>query len=981
MAPWSKKCTLLTMQNQKFAREFARLNTEQKKAVTSLEGPVIVLAGPGTGKTQVVAMRIAQILSKTHANPRNILALTFTEAGVQALRSRLVELIGPDGYQVTISTFHGLASEVINTFSYEFAQVQDSAPLNDLERFGLIEKSVKQTKKLELLRPIRQSNFHVPAIAEAIRTCKQEAVGPEEVVKKTEKEVEEALRGKVNVTQKQSLARRMEVVKEFAQVFERYQQLLLESSQYDFEDMVLTVVAALSSNPEIKAYYQEKYQYLLVDEYQDSNNSQNLLVETIADFFDAPNLFVVGDDKQAIYRFQGASVANMLHFVKKYKDIKAISLKENYRSPQIFLDAADKLISHNAHQLKDYLPKIGDKLHSANDRKSTLNLIVAASAEAQYFWITQKIKELLKDLLAEEIAVVFRTNNETADFRLFAEKEGIAVAGVESLNLTTEPIIQRLVAVLKAVSDPTNSVNMVLALKILDPETSWIALSSTINRRGNKLFGKGLSVQLPAELRKVRDRVVSWHQELSARHLIVTVQEIVSHLNPSTLTELELVGSFLNLVQAFTQKYPGLQLEDFLEQLQLYGEYNLRLPVKKLIPEKQGVRISTVHGVKGLEFKAVFMANVDNYVWKEKVKKSVITIPSTIIGMRSWNDDALEDERRLFYVGLTRAKQKIFLSYAKLRDDGRETLACQFVSEIDEFLTKEEFSLSGHEAISVTRRQLSKSSELTLKSHELEYIKEKIASQPFSYTHLKTYLTCPKQYLLRYVFNFPSEPSVALGYGEAMHKALEGLFRQLKYTKRLPDKSEFLGWFDTAIAKHDHFEGYKEIIEKGHKVLAGYYDKYASTWQIPVGIEYSFSPHKVMLEDIWLTGKFDRIDALDPVARTVRVVDYKTVNRAKTRGQIEGTTKDSDGEIMQQLNFYALLAKLDRSFPYRVNELAVSFLDDQLTFREESFRPETTKIEELADLIKKTYTEILSRKTFTHDRAEFDRGCELCELL
>jgi len=376
------------MSDQKFERELVKLNKAQRQAVETIEGPVMVVAGPGTGKTQVVAMRIANILRQTQLGARNILALTFTEAGVTALRTRLEKLIGADAYQVTIATFHGFANQIITTFPYVFGFTTEATSVTELERLQIIDQ-ILSSQTFTALRPLRSPTFHVPAIAQAIRVCKQEAVEPETLIELARAQFQPS---SAKITDaKQKLAQRdLAINLELAEVYRQYQAALVARHLYDYEDMVLFAISAIKNNPEIRAYYQERYHYLLVDEYQDTNNSQNALVESLADFFDNPNVFVVGDDKQAIYRFQGASVANMLHFTKKYPQMKIISLEENYRSLPEILTTAQDLISRNSHQLLSYLPDQIAGLKPTRKAATRLELHSFADPDLHFAWLIEK---------------------------------------------------------------------------------------------------------------------------------------------------------------------------------------------------------------------------------------------------------------------------------------------------------------------------------------------------------------------------------------------------------------------------------------------------------------------------------------------------------------------------------------------------------------------------------------------------------------
>ncbi len=974
------------MYSEKFAREFDKLNSEQKQAVETIEGPVMVIAGPGTGKTQVVALRIAQILFKTQVSSRNILALTFTEAGVTALQERLVDIIGPDAYQVTVATFHSFCNEVISTFPYAFELPATTSNLDELETRQIVDKIIQTLPGLNLIRPARVPNRHIEAIISAIKTLKQEAVSPDQLQKLAPSTLP-AKSDKTTKTAEATAKRQAEILEELALVFRAYQSHLTEHQLYDYDDMILFVYQSLSTKPEIKQYLQERYQYILVDEYQDTNNAQNVLVEALADFFTTPNLFVVGDDKQAIYRFQGASVANMLHFAKYYPDIKIISLKKNYRNPKLVIDCASKLIANNQQQLSSYL-KIETDLQADSILVSQPKLMLYPSRQAEYAGIVESCRQRLRDGQDPgQIAVLLRTNSEVRDWRSVAETLGLAVAGAQSADLLAEPIIRGLLNILRAVNEPTNSYRVLAALPYLEQEVTAIEIAEALkNRRPNRPLLDGLISQrrLPA-VSQAASRLRQLIVRQKSLNLIELMLMIVSQCSLTMdrrdnrgLDRLEIIHAFLDRAKHLLARQPGIGVKGLVEYWQLLQDYRLAIPVRRATPESLGVKVMTVHGAKGLEFETVIMANVGADSWRERANRSIIKLPSQIAEVKNWRENQQEDERRLFYVGMTRAKKELVLTMSETCDDGRATLPSQFITEIDDCLKSVVVVMTNQATKELLANLLQPVSATILTERQNNYIKEKINQSPFSYTHYRAYQTCPRQYLLRNILKLPSPPSYNLQYGSAVHKALELYFKQYSQTKVKPSRDQLIEGFRAAISQDLTGLELERTLKKGSDSLANYFEKKSADWLRPVGVEYSFYSHHVLLNDLWLTGKFDRIDPIDPAARFVRVIDYKTGSKPKTRGQIEGTTKDSDGETKRQLVFYALLAKHDRIFPFLVRELAIASVDDAGKFTDEIFTVNAEEIIVLEKDILATHQEIIARTDWPHTRSQFDHGCELC---
>src|SRR3989339_634470 len=339
---------------EKFNKLYEKLNPEQKMGVDEIEGPIMVIAGPGTGKTHLLTMRIANILDKTDTAPESILALTFTESAVASVRKNLSEIIGTLAYRVNITTFHGFANNIIKEYPDDFPEIIGSTNISDVDQIKII-REIIDNSNLVKLKPFGSRYFYVPSIIHAISDLKQQGFLPEDFAKIIEKENNEfenindlyyekginkgKMKGKYI-----TLLKNIERNKELAIVYKEYRQALRKSNFYDYSDMIVEVKIALEKNNDLLLIMQEKYQYILVDEHQDTNSAQNKILELLASYYKNPNLFIVGDEKQAIFRFQGASLENFLYFKNLYKNAKLITLSENYRSTQGILDGVLSLM-------------------------------------------------------------------------------------------------------------------------------------------------------------------------------------------------------------------------------------------------------------------------------------------------------------------------------------------------------------------------------------------------------------------------------------------------------------------------------------------------------------------------------------------------------------------------------------------------------------------------------------------------------------
>ena len=350
-------------QKETFSKYYNALNPEQKRAVDTIEGPVMVIAGPGTGKTQILGARIGKILLETDTDPQNILCLTYTDAGAIAMRRRLISFIGPDAYKVNIYTFHAFCNEIIQD-NLSLFEKNSLDPISELEQIQLLRELVDGFPQNHPLKRYRSDAYYeVKNLRSLFSTMKREGYTPafiegkineylsdiptreEFIYKKNGPGYKKGDPKKADLELEQA---HMEKLRAAIHEFDRFQRLMHIRERYDYDDMINWVIRAFTENEDLLRRYQEKYQYILVDEYQDTSGTQNKVVELLINYWDKPNVFVVGDDDQSIYRFQGASEDNMLDFANRYtKDLLKVVLTHNYRSTQPILDISKQLISRN----------------------------------------------------------------------------------------------------------------------------------------------------------------------------------------------------------------------------------------------------------------------------------------------------------------------------------------------------------------------------------------------------------------------------------------------------------------------------------------------------------------------------------------------------------------------------------------------------------------------------------------------------------
>ncbi|MCW3086755.1 MAG: ATP-dependent helicase, partial [Sediminibacterium sp.] len=350
-------------QKEQFEKIYADLNTQQKRAVDTIEGPVMVIAGPGTGKTQILGARIGRILLDTDTQPENILCLTYTDAGAVAMRRRLLSFIGPDAYKVNIYTFHAFCNDIIQENLSLFEKtVLD--PISDLEKIDLFKQLIDGFPKNHPLKRYRGDvYFEIRNLQQLFSSMKREGWTPEFINQKIDefladiptrdefvykRAYKQFRAGDLKENKIEEAKEKMEKLRAAVNEFDRFQKLMRNRNRYDFDDMINWVIRAFEENKLLLSRYQEQFLYILVDEYQDTSGTQNRLVELLINYWEQPNVFVVGDDDQSIYRFQGANVENMLGFASGYKEtLLTIVLTDNYRSTQPILDVSKTLIDRN----------------------------------------------------------------------------------------------------------------------------------------------------------------------------------------------------------------------------------------------------------------------------------------------------------------------------------------------------------------------------------------------------------------------------------------------------------------------------------------------------------------------------------------------------------------------------------------------------------------------------------------------------------
>jgi DNA helicase-2/ATP-dependent DNA helicase PcrA len=1049
-----------------FKARYILLNPEQRRAVDTLDGPVMVIAGPGTGKTEVLTMRIANILRRGadaaasgaggHAvAPERILALTFTESGAVSMRRRLTELIGADAYRVEISTFHGFANRVIRDYPDYFPTIIGASSITEIEQVSILRRLLDDLP-LKDLRPFGDRYYHLRSILSSINELKQQGVASElfsaiatdakkdfydnpDLINQSGK-FEGKMKGKYATAAKQA-----ERNIELATIYAEYQRALTVARQYDYSDMIMYVALALEHDDELTQILQHAYEYFLVDEHQDTNDAQNKIIELIAGgeagagggAAARPNLFVVGDEKQAIYRFQGASLENFHYFRDHYKDVVLITLRNNYRSTQAILDVAQNvspreitLVAKAGHAVAPRAAPIEPSAH----------LAVLSSPAVEYYFIVRKIKELIEGgarsgagaaapVKAEEIAVLYHNNKDVIPLAEMLEKQHVLFNIESNQDVLGDEEIKKLVRVLRAVQHFGSDVWLAEALHVDFlgiPPIDVYKLSSYAFKERRKMYevmqypagleAAGVSDVSAAAYAKLFRHLSEWKRASKNRgaaeafEMIVYqsgfIEAVLNH--PSATEKLAKLHALFDLLKSFIERQKNYTLDDFFAYLDLMEEHEIAIRGKDTVRLPGRVRLMTAHGSKGQEFEYVFIMNAVDRKWGSRSHKESIKLPTKIYrGVAEATSDGaaddedakaaseLADERNVFYVALTRARKELFITMAKTDRDGKEQLPTQFITELKENIlapldtASYEKDFAEHRtAIEFTPAHLNSAKLPELK--DKEFLNELFRAQGISVTALNNYLECPWAYFYRNLVRIPEAPNKHLSFGNAVHAALKSYFDGLSDSEDR-GKAYLVRRFEESLAHEPIKESeYEEALEKGRRALPMFYDAYHAAWVSLPTARRALNEARIEalpLEDgTLINGKLDRIEFLDGGAlpgaagvalEPVRVIDYKT-GKPKTRNEIEGNTKSSDGNYQRQLVFYKLL--LDKEGKRDMKDGVIQFVepDDRGTMHREEFAITPGEVKVLEKLVMDVAREILDLSFW--DKGCHDPDCKYCEL-
>lgn len=950
--------------NKQFLLEYARLNEQQKQAVDRIEGPVMVIAGPGTGKTQILAARIGKILLDTDASPANILCLTYTDAGALAMRRRLVHFIGSDAYKVNIFTFHAFCNDIIQE-NLSLFEKNELDPISELEKINLLRELIDQFPKNHPLKRYRGDVYYeIKNLASLFSTMKQEGWKPAFIIdsinayiadlpnrdkyiaKKASKDFK---KGDVRTDKIEEEKERMLKLSAAVNEFDRFQAMMREQNRYDFDDMINWVIKAFEENKQLLLNYQERFQYILVDEYQDTSGTQNQLVRLLINYWQQPNIFVVGDDDQSIYRFQGANIENMEQFCCDYAtDLFKVVLTNNYRSTQPILDISKTLISRNQERLISKMEGLSKELVASHPEISLLDhqpaILEFETQRQEMAGITMRVRELLDEgVEAGKIAVIFRENRYIDELKKIFWQKNIPAYSKRNLNLLDVPLAQKVIQILTYIAaeydTPYGGDEMLFEILHFDffaiPPIEIAKISIEV---ADKQFGENKtsirrllhekSHQQPKDLFDT-----GIHPQLKKASLIieqliadaanVTLQSLVENIirkagvlstimkSDEKIWHIQVLTCLFDFIKEETRRNPDLTLARLIANIELMKANAVTIPIVQVGGSDKGVNLLTAHGSKGLEFEYVFLAGSNATLWEKKKKPSGgFKFPDTVFSSRPAASDE-EELRRLFYVALTRAQKKLFITYAAFTNDGKGLEPTRFIAEILDIHDLQPHKIKVPEDLLAEFQalQFSDTAAPEIESMEKDFISRILEKFVMNVTALNNYLRCPLEFYFKNLIRIPSPKNEATEFGSSVHYAIQRLFEKMKDNPKqeFPSRQELLKDFQWYMHRHrESFvrEAFDRRMEYGLEILSNYYDEYIHTWNRIVVVERNI--RNVVVNGVPIKGKLDKLEFIN---KDVNVVDYKTgdPDKAKDKLQPPGEKNPAGGDYWRQAVFYKIL--------------------------------------------------------------------------
>ena len=980
------------------------LNQTQQEAIHYHGGPLLIVAGAGTGKTTVIAEKIAYLIREKLAKPEEILALTFTDKAAAEMESRVDACIDIGYTDIRISTFHTFGQRLLEQHGLAIGIPNQSKLLTETEAWLLMRAYLDQFH-LTYYRPLGNPAKHIHALRQHFSTCKDELISPLEYMQYAETVALDA--DGLGDTERNRWS-------ELANAYHTYNQLLLNHGARDFADLLYYSVKLLRDRPRIRETLQRRFKYILVDEFQDVNTAQYELVKLLAG--PLSQLTVVGDDDQSIYAFRGASVANILRFRDDYPQAKIVVLQTNYRSNQVILDTAYQSIQHNNPDRLEEKLGIVKRLQAERGPGvvSAVTRLHCASGDEEVRTIVAEIVKIKHDdpeAHFDDIAILVRANNQANVLIEALESAKIPYEFSAAAGLYREPIIIDCFSFLQVLAQstaPASSAAIYRLLHLPGRELSDTDLHQFLlmAKKKSTPFFEGLGMaslwRLSVSGVSVCEKILTLLQEGMRRSRVEKLTTILyefleksgyfSYLtheeeigNQAVIRSIHHLKQFFDYLHQFEASIPGASIVSFVEHYQSViesGDDGVFAPVSE---SREAVQIMTVHAAKGLEFRYVFIVNLVEERFPTRERGGGIDVPEVLIKEKLPQGDAhIEEERRLFYVALTRARDRVYLTSADNYGGVRKRKISRFLAEMESERSNnmiEKAIVPGGENTVAVGQRVNNSVESTSKTPTARRLFPLPAA--FSFSQVKAYETCPYQYKLAHILKIPTRGSASFSFGMSMHATMQALYTQIKVLNgqeqqslfgtpervsvtsniNVPPFEELLQMYDEHWVPDWYLDAKQrdEYYKKGKEILRLFYTSQEGAWTIPVALESWF---KIKVGAYVMHGRIDRVDQLPD--GSLEIIDYKT---GQSKEKLIGDDKD-------QLLLYQIAAETLPAYHTlgKTSKLTFYYLNDNLRT---SFVGASRDLEKLREKLVNTIQSIEAGK-FTATPNQF--VCQHCDF-
>lgn len=994
-----------------FTHSDKKLNKEQLEAVKHKKGPLLIIAGAGTGKTTVITERIKYLIFKELAKPSEILALTFTEKASREMEER-VDVAMPYGYtQMWISTFHSFCDRILRREALHIGLDPNYKLTSQTETVQFIRKNLFKFD-LKYFRPLGNPTKFVDGMLQHFSRLQDEDVSPEQYLKWVNSQP--VTRNARTEEQKLELSK----WEELAKAYKVYDELKTKNGFLDFGDLIIRTLELFRERPNVLQEYKKQFKYILVDEFQDTNVAQYELLKLLAPPRKNSNLTVVGDDSQSIYKFRGAAISNILYFKKDYKNAETVVLTKNYRSTKSILDPAYKLIRFNAPDTLEDKLGIDKNLLSVRDPRGgePVKFIHKDRVENEAEAVAKEIRELVvnppshkaSEGLAhfdyKDIAILVRANNHSEPFMRALSRHGIPYQFLGPGRLFRQPEIVDLISYLRVLYDFEDSISMYRLLsieyfaieakdlirvsnyarkfnlslfeaceKVVNPpsyEASTDAKARVDRSEGPAVF---LSSETKTKIEKLID-IINRHQKLLRRETAGQIlyyfledtgliQKLLNPDTPEAERKAANISKFFDKLKTYEVDHEDATVTAVVDWIDLSSELGESpLAADTDWTEVNAVNILTVHSAKGLEFPVVFLVNLVSQRFPTIERREQIPIPEELIKeVLPQGDYHLEEERRLFYVGMTRAKDRLYLTAANYYGEGkREKKLSPFIFEAlgEEAVSAELPKEESQQMSFLDYEPKAKPSEVLTKEGQ----SQRVHIDYLSYSQIETFRICPLHFKLKYIYKLPTPPTSSQSFGNSFHQTMKSFYEKINQGKKvsfdLIYKTLEENWIREGYLSKSHEEG---SFAKAKRFLKYYLENYFDPKVKPVALE---QPFMIRLDNLRVGGKIDRVDIKGEV---LEIVDYKT-------GATPLTQKEGDKDL--QLSIYGLAATSIPEYPFNRNpekvKLSLMYFDTPQVVTTERSREDLEEAKKVIEDYKKQIEE-------SDFKCSGNLLCETCE--